>query len=256
MLPAKALFALAAAAIAGTFVAVLLTSRGPTDGALADRDRLEQFGEEQERVANGRGCEDAVGHAVAAAADFLVSRYGDGAPDAVRALTLHRCTSDGWSGEVVRCLGRVSSDNEMQRCVGQLPEYQRRALEAEMRAFAARPPMVPSDAAVDADPMTDLEADDLVDPLQLAPTDTTWPPACVEYELLIGKLGSCDKLPQASRDALKQGFDAMKSGWSDRWGTGPNTMSAMPAASRTALESGCREAVDALQQAGASICGW
>lgn len=246
MLPAKALFALAAAAIAGTFVGVLVTSRGPTDGALADRDRLEKYGEEQEKIANGRGCEDAVAHAVAAAADFLVSRYGDGAPDAVRALTLHRCTADGWSADVVRCLGRVSSDNEMQRCVGQLPEYQRRALEAEMKAFAARPPMVPSDAAIDADPSDDPEPDDLVDRGVLV--DTTWPTACVEYETLINRLGSCDKLPQASRDALRQGFDAMKSGWSN--------MSAMPEAARTALEAGCRQAVDALKQAGTSICGW
>ncbi len=254
MLPPKALAAVAAVVIASTFVALMIKSRGTVD---AERDELDEYGEQQATLESTGECRDAVGHAVAAASDYLISRYGDGAPAGIGALAIHRCTFDQWSSEVLSCLARVTSDNELQRCVGKLPEHHRRALEAEMKAFALNPPKPPPDASIDADDADEAEDDaeddwnaggDPYSPDPVDPDGSGIPPACVEYEQTMQRMASCDKLPQASRDALKQGFDAMKSNWAQ--------IGAMPKAARDAMESGCRQAVDALKQAGASICGW
>lgn len=74
------------------------------------------------------------------------------------------------------------------------------------------------------------------------------PAACNEYKELIGKLASCDKLPQASRDAMKQGYDAMEQGWAN--------LKDMPAEAQQAAEDGCKQGADALKQAAAALCGW
>ncbi len=246
MLPSKALFALAAAAIAGTFVALMIKSRGPTDDDLHEHDALENYGEQQIKIASSRACRDAVGHAVSMAGDYLTSRYGEGAPDGIRELAVHRCTFDDWPGDVVSCLDLVTSDNEMQRCIGKLPEHHRRALEAEMRAFAQHPPKVPRDAAIDSE--DDWNAGG--DPYSLDPIDPTsaLPPACTEYEQTMEKLAACDKLSQGSREAFNRGFDALKANWAQ--------IGSLPKSARDALEAGCRQAVDAIKQADASICGW
>jgi hypothetical protein len=252
VLGAKQLFAIGAAVIAGVFVASMIKSRGPTDEELESQDALEKFGDEQAKRSAAEKCHESVGHAVSAAADYLISRYGDGAPDAIRELAVHRCTSDQWSFEVTRCLDRVTSDNEMQRCIGQLEEYQRRALEAEMKAFALRPPKV-IDAGIDANPWDDPD-DYSIDPPP--PPEPPGPsagttldiPECLEYGLLIEKMSTeCDKLPQASRDALRQGYDAMKNGWA--------TTGLSDDIKKTMAEA-CKQASDALTQAGKSMCGW
>jgi hypothetical protein len=240
---------MAAVVIAGTFVALMITSRGPTDAELAQHDRLEKFGEEQVKLAIGDDCHDAVGHAVSIAGDYLTSRYGDGAPDGIRELAIHRCTQDRWPADVIRCLDKVSADTEMQRCIGQLPDYQRRAVEAEMRAFSQRPPQIRdagADAEIDAFEYRDL--DDPYAPLAPVPPVDGTPPGCKEYEDTIEKIMTCDKLPQASRDAMRQGFDAMKQGWRD--------LANLPPESREAMESACRQGTEALKQVGNSMCGW
>jgi hypothetical protein len=233
------LLALAAVVIAGTFVALMITSRGPTEDELESRDELEKFGEEQQASIDARGCHDSVDHAVTAAADYLISRYGEGAADEIRAIAQHRCETDRWASPVLRCLDRVTSDNEMQRCIGQLEDHQRRAVEAEMKAFALRPPKTaPPDAA------DDMEEDLLPEPDDLS----SIPYSCQQYEQVMAKVMTCDKLPQGSRDAMKQALDAMKSGWAN--------LATMPQESRDAMASACQQGVDALNQAMASICGW
>lgn len=230
-LPAKGLLALAMVVIAATFVALMITSRGPTEDERASHDQLEKYAVEQQELADARGCRDSTDHAVSAAADYLVSRYGDGAADAIRQITRHRCEQDHWSSTVLKCLDRVTSDNEMQRCVGQLEGNQQRAVEAEMKAFVGRPVKVIPDATQDID-----------DP------DGSLPYACRQYEEILEKVMTCDKLPQASRDALKQALDAMKSGWTN--------LATMPEEARQAMSSGCQSGVDAMNQSMASICGW
>ncbi len=254
MLAAKQLFAIGAAVIAGVFVASMLKSRGATDEELESQDALAKYGEEQARLSSARTCEESIAHAVTSAADYLTSRYGEGAPDGIRELAVHRCTADQWSFEVTRCLGRVTSDNEMQRCICQLEEHQRRALEAEMKAFALRPPKV-VDAGVDAPGWDDTDIYSDIDPPPPPsppdpPTGTVIDiPECLEYGLLIQKMSTeCDKLPESTRDALRQGYDSMKSGWSAGTGISDDM--------RKTMGEACKQATDALTQAGKSMCGW
>ena len=256
MLAGKQLFAIGVAVIAGVFVASLLKSRGATDEELESQDALAKYGEEQAKRSAAEKCSDSIGHAVSAAADYLTSRYGEGAPEGIRELAVHRCTADGWSIEITRCLDRVTSDNEMQRCIGQLEEHQRRAVEAEMKAFALRPPKV-IDAGVDGNPWDDTDDYSIDPPPPPEPPEPPVPttgsvidiPECVEYGNLIDRMSrECDKLPQSTRDALRQGYDSMKSGWS--------TANGMSADIRKTMGEACKQATDALTQAGKSMCGW
>jgi hypothetical protein len=87
------------------------------------------------------------------------------------------------------------------------------------------------------------------------PTEAT-PPApggdlpaeCNDYKAMIEKLASCDKMPQQSRDALKQGYDAMATGWAN--------VGSMPAEAKKAMADGCKQGTDALKQAAGAMCGW
>jgi hypothetical protein len=72
-------------------------------------------------------------------------------------------------------------------------------------------------------------------------------PECNEYRSLVYKLASCEKLPQESRDALRQGFEAMERSWQDA--------SALPAEARRALADACHQAADALKRAVSATCG-
>lgn len=71
-------------------------------------------------------------------------------------------------------------------------------------------------------------------------------PECNRYISEVEKFIRCDKVPQAARDATKQGLDAMKSAWSD--------VAGMPEEARRAAEDSCKQATDALHQ-GASAMG-
>jgi hypothetical protein len=73
-------------------------------------------------------------------------------------------------------------------------------------------------------------------------------PECDEYIAAVEKLMTCDKIPQAARDAQKQGLDAMKQGWSTL--ADPNT----PPEAKKAAADGCKTAVDAVKQS-ASAAG-
>lgn len=83
-----------------------------------------------------------------------------------------------------------------------------------------------------------------------AKTDTAaanLPAECADYKAAVDKLASCDKLPQASRDALKQSFDTMSKTWANA-----------PAddAAKKAMSDGCKGAADAVKQAASQVCGW
>lgn len=71
------------------------------------------------------------------------------------------------------------------------------------------------------------------------------PAECNDYKGMIEKLANCDKMPQASRDALKQAFDQASTAWAS-----------VPADGKAALASGCKAAADGLKQTAASVCGW
>src|SRR5438067_603216 len=75
------------------------------------------------------------------------------------------------------------------------------------------------------------------------------PKECQDYIKAMDDLAKCDKMPAASRDAMKQGLDAMKSSWNFK---------DLPAdAKKTAMEAAataCKSGADALAQ-GAKAAG-
>lgn len=74
------------------------------------------------------------------------------------------------------------------------------------------------------------------------------PAECNDYKAAMEKLAACDKMPQASKDALKQGYDAMSQGWAN--------VGSLPPEAKKAMADGCKQGADALMQSGKALCGW
>lgn len=69
---------------------------------------------------------------------------------------------------------------------------------------------------------------------------------CDAYVAAMDKYQACDKVPQATRDAAKQGMDAMKQAWGN--------VGALPDDVKKQTNDACKTAVDALKQ-GATALG-
>jgi hypothetical protein len=98
------------------------------------------------------------------------------------------------------------------------------------------------------DKPADKPADPAAAPAGGAAAGGDLPAECNEYKTMIEKLASCEKMPQQSRDALKQGYDAMSQSWAN--------VGAMPPEAKKAMADGCKQATDALKQAASAMCGW
>jgi hypothetical protein len=70
------------------------------------------------------------------------------------------------------------------------------------------------------------------------------PPDCADYKAMIERLSTCSKMPQQSRDALKQSFEQMEKMWKD--------LGSMPPESKKAMGDACKQGADALRQAAQS----
>jgi hypothetical protein len=67
------------------------------------------------------------------------------------------------------------------------------------------------------------------------------PAECNDYKAAIEALSKCDKLPQATRDALKQSYDQTSAAWAS-----------VPAEGRASLGTACKAAADAVKQSAAA----
>jgi hypothetical protein len=67
------------------------------------------------------------------------------------------------------------------------------------------------------------------------------PAECNDYKAAIEALAKCDKLPQATRDALKQSYDQTSAAWAS-----------VPAEGKAALGTACKAAADAVKQSAAA----
>ncbi|HEV7556453.1 MAG TPA: hypothetical protein VGO00_13395 [Kofleriaceae bacterium] len=119
----------------------------------------------------------------------------------------------------------------------------------------ADPNAKPDPAKVDPSKADPTKADpSKADPTKTEPTKpddhaaaANLPAECNDYKASVDKLAACDKLPQASRDALKTSFDAQSKAWAN--------IPADEAAKKTMVDS-CKTANDAVKTAAAKICGW
>jgi hypothetical protein len=67
------------------------------------------------------------------------------------------------------------------------------------------------------------------------------PTECKDYQAAIEGLAKCDKLPQATRDALKTSYDQQAASWAT-----------IPAEGRATLATTCKTATDAVKQSAAA----
>jgi hypothetical protein len=67
------------------------------------------------------------------------------------------------------------------------------------------------------------------------------PAECKDYQAAIEALAKCDKLPQATRDALKQSYEQTAAAWAS-----------IPAEGKAALGTACKSAADAVKQSSAA----
>jgi len=79
-----------------------------------------------------------------------------------------------------------------------------------------------------------------------APADKAALPAdCNDYKAAIDKLAGCDKLPPETRDQLKKSYDTTSAAWT----------SLTPEA-KAGLVTSCKAALDAVNAAAKTTCGW
>lgn len=69
-----------------------------------------------------------------------------------------------------------------------------------------------------------------------APPAPVVPPECADYKAAVDKLATCASLPPASRDAIKQRFEATAASWAS-----------IPAEGRAALAATCKNATEAMK---------
>jgi hypothetical protein len=71
-------------------------------------------------------------------------------------------------------------------------------------------------------------------------TGTTGMPACDAYLEKSEKLATCDKIPQDSRDAIRQGLDAAREAWKDAASMGADFTASM--------DESCKQMLDGIEQ--------
>ncbi len=111
---------------------------------------------------------------------------------------------------------------------------------ADDKAMAKPDEAKPTEAKPEAKPADDKANEQPTEAKPAASGDL--PAECAEYKAAIEKLASCDKLPQQTRDALKQAYEQASAAWAN-----------VPAEGKAALGTACKSAVDAVKQAG-TVC--
>lgn len=158
----------------------------------------------------------------------------------MQAAMIASCTQDQWSADVRTCMNGAKTDAEMDRCADKLTPEQKDHVEKAVAQAAgededkegAAPPPPPPDATGGA-------------PATPPATASALPKECQDYQAAIERLASCDKLPQESRDALKQSYETASKSWA-----------ALPADQMGQLAAACKAGTDAIVQSGKSVCGW
>ena len=127
-----------------------------------------------------------------------------------------RCTDDVWSVEARNCLAQMQPLDDARVCLAKLAPAQRAALDGDI-ASINRPPAPPR---------------------ELTP--------CDQYKERIERMIKCEQLPQASRDALQQGYDAMLEAWAQ--------LQNQPQEVQDQTQEACKAGVSALDSAMKELC--
>jgi hypothetical protein len=172
------------------------------------------------------------------------------------------CVDDKWSADALKCINDAKTEDDFDKCESKLtPEQQASAKKAMAAAMGMgdmdkeAPKPVEGSAEAPAEGSA-APAEGSAAPAEgsAAAADGSAAPAaaggdlpadCARYRDDIGKLATCEKLPQQSRDAMKKSYDALSKSWAN-----------LPAASRDAANTACKSAADSVEKTGKSLCGW
>jgi hypothetical protein len=130
----------------------------------------------------------------------------------VQAVFERRCTEDRWAPDVRSCVVSTVSLQDPKHCKQRLPIALRSHLDADLMDAEARA------------------------------RERAIPASCTEFGRIAAALARCDALPQATRDAIQQGYETMRQNWTT---TDPHQ--------RQTAEEGCKAAGDAMKQTGIGL---
>ena len=125
----------------------------------------------------------------------------------VRGVFQVRCEQDRWPADVRACVVGTASLKDPKHSKAKLVISERARLDADLSAAAARA------------------------------RDRQVPESCRTYAGILERLMSCDRMPQAARDAMHQGYETLRQSWTSLDGN-----------ARAAADEGCRAAADAVKQ--------
>ena len=202
-----------------------------------------------ELAADKDGCK-AVGDQVARFFVDAFSQQGMGdrskmekvAPEIAEAINAS-CVEDLWPDEPKRCFMIAASIDDIGECQDAFPDELKDRVEKRLEpVIEAIMKQVMEDNMA---PTTAPPAPPPVTPPPIAPPPgalpTTIEAACAGYLARMDRFMACDKVPKESRDAARQGIDAMKQAWTQA--------GQMPPEAQTAMADACKQAEDALAQA-------
>ena len=178
-------------------------------------------------------CATSVANAVSLSAEeFKKQGVTDATVAKIRDASVTRCKEDKWTNEILKCLADAKKADDVAKCQQMMSNEQSDNM-AKAIAGAMPPPDTGSgsgSATPEAPPSGDVAG---------------LPPECAEYKAAVEKLASCEKMPQAGRDAMKQSFDAMATSWKD--------LDKLPPEAKASLVASCKQGVSVLKKT-AAVC--
>ena len=112
----------------------------------------------------------------------LIGRDDETARD-IQQVFARRCRDDKWPDDVRACMESTKSFKDPKHCRARLTISQRSHLDASLQEAAA------------------------------AERARQYPPPCLLYVELVDKMAACDRIPQATRDDMREGLERLKRNW-------------------------------------------
>jgi hypothetical protein len=186
-------------------------------------------------------CATSVANAVSLSAEeFKKQGVTDATVAKIRDSSITRCKEDKWTNEILKCLADAKKADDVAKCQQMMSKEQSDNMAKAIAGAMGTQPEPPPDTGSGSGSGSGSAPAPSGDIAGL-------PPECAEYRSFIEKLATCEKMPQASRDALKQSYDAMASGWKD--------LDKLPPEAKASLVSSCKQGVEVLKKTAGPACG-
>jgi len=184
--------------------------------------------------------------------EFKKSGVLDSTVPKIRDASVTRCTEDKWSNEVLKCFVDAKSSDEVTKCQNKMTKEQNdniaKAITAAMAAQDSGSGGSGSDtgSGSGSDSGSAGSGSDSGSAGSAAASGDM-PKDCADYKAMLDKVVACDKLPQATRDAMKKTFATMEKSFA--------TIKTLPEAQQKTIADGCKTAADTMKKAAGDACG-